>query len=186
MHHARGARRGERGVESGAGKVAMAETIEQGEARRLIVKGLGRQFQRVGADARTQNDRRFIQNDGLYRRVGFSHDRRQVVGAVDRDGDGRGIGAAVMIVQRDRRRHCRLFADAEEIQCAVADLIGPAERAVVGIDRMGQRERLFKRLNFARRQRGCAIGQRDGLRDRRRRPVGQIDVGEMQRPACRR
>ncbi len=109
---------------------------------------------------------------------------RRIVRARNRDGDLRRVGTAAVVVERDGGDHRRGLALPEEIKGAVGDRIAPADGAVVLVAGLLQRQRVFERGDLVRRQRqsrGVVGGEPSHVLvgDLRGRPLGQIDVGEI-------
>src|SRR5260370_24445386 len=87
-------------------------------------------------------------------------DQRQVVGGGDGHRQGRGAGAEMVVGNLHRGDERHLLARRREVERAVGDLVGPVDRAVVGVAGLGGN--LERRLDGGdlprrQRQRGGAV-----------------------------
>ncbi len=65
-------------------------------------------------------------------------DRSRVVGTGDCDRHGRRVGAAFVVIKRDRRHNRRGLPGGKKVQRAIGDRVAPADRTVVGVAGLNQ------------------------------------------------
>jgi len=153
---------------------------------RLSHFGRGRQ---IGQIEIRKRDRTSIRERGALGDVaGHIHDCNDgdVIGAGNVDGDVLGVGAAIAVVDGNGKHGGNGFACSEEIEFTFGDRVGPVNRAVVGVQRIGADSKsVLDRRLLCTGQTTDHVG-RNGLSDLGRRwQIGQIEIGEGNRAGIR-